>query len=125
MPTNKKPTYEATRLKYVLECTYSPDWEFVRPNQTYFYLETKGNLDSIARRKMLAVKRQNPDIDVRFVFQRDNYLYKGSKKKYSDWAEEHGFPWHVVGATSRYIPDAWLKEAKAFTVCNKKFKAQE
>ena len=43
---------------------------------------------------MLAVKRDNPDLDIRFVFQKPFLtIYKGSKTTYAQWCEKHGFPW--------------------------------
>lgn len=114
-PEGKKPAYEATKVNYTLNYTYTPDWEFTKSNGQKFYLETKGLLDADTRRKMKAVKEQNPSLDVRLVFQANNYLYKGSKTRYSEWAEANGFLWHVVGASGVFMPKAWLREASVFT----------
>jgi hypothetical protein len=57
--------YESTKVPYILQCNYTPD--FLLPNGVY--LETKGQLTEEDRRKMLAVKKMNPDLDIRFVFQ--------------------------------------------------------
>lgn len=122
MPDDKKPEYESIKVDYILECTYTPDWEFTALDGSKFYLETKGKLDTDTRRKMLAVKKCNPTLDVRLVFQRDNPLYKGSKTKYSEWAELNGFKHHTVGNTNSFIPREWLREAKAFTVCKEGIK---
>ena len=51
--------YETTKLAYVLECNYIPD--FLLPNG--IYLEVKGRLTSEDRRKMKAVKKSNPELD--------------------------------------------------------------
>ena len=57
--------YETEKLSYTIEHTYTPD--FVLPN--YVYLEAKGYWSPDDRRKILAVKRDNPAIDLRMVFQ--------------------------------------------------------
>ena len=44
---------------------------------------------------MLAVKEQNPELDIRFVFQRNNTLSKNSKTTYGAWCEKHGFPYCI------------------------------
>jgi hypothetical protein len=96
-----KYEYESKKLAYQLECNYLPD--FLLPNG--IYLEVKGRLTSEDRRKMLAVKRCNPDLDIRFVFQAPfNKIYKGSKTTYAKWAEKSGFPW----CQYTKIPYDWL-----------------
>ena len=55
--------YETEKLSYTIEHNYTPD--FVLPN--YVYLETKGYWDAADRRKVLAVKRDNPEVDLRMV----------------------------------------------------------
>lgn len=61
------------------------------------------------RQKMILVKKQHPDLDIRLVFWNPNYpIYKGSKTTYAKWAETHGFPW-----AAKTIPPEWIAEAKA------------
>jgi len=93
--------YETEKLSYTIEHTYTPD--FVLPN--YIYLETKGYWDAADRRKVLAVKRDNPDIDLRMVFQSPyNTISKRSKTTYAKWCEKHDILW-----TSYHdIPLDWL-----------------
>lgn len=96
-----KYEYESKKVPYVLHCNYNPD--FILTNG--IHLETKGHLSPDDRRKMLAVKKQNPDLDIRFVFQAPyNKISKGSKTTYAKWAEKHGFPWAHYHA----IPKEWL-----------------
>ena len=52
---------------------------------------------------MLAVKAQHPELDIRFVFQRNNTLSKQSKTTYGAWADKHGFPWCIYPD----IPESW------------------
>ena len=79
--------YETSKLNYTLDCSYTPDFHL--PNGVI--IEAKGFLKPTDRRKMIAVKKQHPGLDIRFVFQRDNPLSKGSKHTYCSWAEKHGF----------------------------------
>ena len=93
--------YETEKLSYTIEHTYTPD--FVLPN--YVYLETKGYWDAADRRKVLAVKRDNPDVDLRMVFQSPyNTISKKSKTTYAKWCEKHDIPWTAY----HEIPLDWL-----------------
>jgi 3-deoxy-D-manno-octulosonic acid (KDO) 8-phosphate synthase len=54
---------------------------------------------------MKAVKKANPDLDIRFVFQAPfNKINKKSKTTYAAWAEKNGFQW----AAYHSIPVEWL-----------------
>ena len=65
----------------------------------------RGSLDSEARGKMLKVKRQHPELDIRFVFPKD-FKFQSLKTTASKWCEKNGFKYHI-GNT---IPDSWFKE---------------
>jgi len=97
--------YETDVLPYTVSHTYTPDWRIDLPSGKTFFIESKGYLRPNDRSLLKRVKQQNPDIDLRLLFQRNNALYKGSPSKYSDWAERLGFKW-CVGA----IPTKWLEE---------------
>ena len=93
--------YEPEKLSYTIEHNYTPD--FVLPN--YIYLETKGYWDPADRRKVLAVKRDNPDVDLRMVFQSPfNTISKKSKTTYAQWCEKHDIPW----TSFHNIPLDWI-----------------
>ena len=69
-------------------------------------IETKGIFDSEDRRKHLEVRKQHPELDIRFVFSNSMAkLYKGSKTRYCNWCDKNGFIW-----AHRVIPEEWLKE---------------
>ena len=93
--------YESEKVSYTIQHHYTPD--FVLPNHTY--LEAKGYWDAADRRKILAVKKDNPDMDLRMVFQSPyNTISKKSKTTYAMWCEKHNIPW-----TSYHdIPLDWL-----------------
>lgn len=92
--------YEVEKFKYVTESNYTPD--FFLPNGVI--LEAKGFFKPSDRRKMLAVKAQNPHLDLRMVFMRNNTLSKNSKTTYGAWCDKHGFPWCIYPD----IPESWL-----------------
>lgn len=100
--SRKSLVHEPFFIPYILRGSYLPDW--VLPNG--IIVEAKGYLDAAACRKMLAVKRCNPELDIRFVFQNANgKRNKRSKLKNWQWAERHGFQW-----SQGTIPLAWWKE---------------
>ena len=77
-----KYEYESTKVPYILQCNYTPD--FLLPNG--IYLEVKGRLTVEDRRKMLAVKKSNPELDIRFVFQAPyNKNTKGTRTSRPIW----------------------------------------
>lgn len=97
-----KWSYEPDKISYVIEKTYTPDFKLERSG---VYLEGKGVLDAETRQKMLAVKKQNPDLDIRFVFMSpENRISRTSRTTYSQWAERHGFKW-----CGPNIPEDWLQ----------------
>ena len=90
-------------VHYVVPSRYIPDFKL--PNG--ILVECKGYFDSRARSKMLRVRKDNPDLDIRFVFQRANNRLTKSKNSlmYYQWAERHGFKW-----SEGRIPDEWWDE---------------
>lgn len=95
--------YEGIKLAYEVQEMrhYVPD--FILPNG--IYIEVKGYLRSEDRKKMILVKKQHPDIDLRLIFQRaSNRIYKKSKTTYADWARKHGFIYSDNGR----VPREWL-----------------
>ena len=93
--------FEAERFSYVTESKYTPDFFL----QSGVIIECKGFFKPSDRRKMLAVKNQHPELDIRFVFQRNNTLSKQSKTTYGDWCDKHGFLWCIYPD----IPPSWLQ----------------
>lgn len=97
--------YEKLKLKYVLCKNYIPDYEVKLKNGKSFIIEVKGYLRPEDRTKMVAVKTMNPELDIRFIFPKDNKLHKSSKTTYSMWARKNGFPYHI----GTDVPKEWLK----------------
>ncbi len=123
--------YESTTLKYVTPPVpakthkYTPDFIFEAKDGHLIYVEAKGYLKPDCRKKMVQVKKDNPDLDIRFLFMdgsrplvtkkkrgkaKDGSLYRS--KSYGDWAESEGFPWDegsdpvIVGR----VLTKWLNE---------------
>jgi hypothetical protein len=96
-----EPTHPA--IHYVAPARYIPDFRL--PNG--LLIECKGYFGPRDRRKMLQIKRNNPHLDIRFVFQRaNNRLTKSpNSMMYWQWAEKHGFPW-----AEKVIPEEWFDE---------------
>jgi len=93
--------YESKRVPYTIQHNYCPD--FVLPN--HVHLETKGYWDAADRRKIKAVKKDNPELDLRMVFQSPfNKISKKSKTTYAMWCEKHDIPW----TSFHNIPLEWL-----------------
>ena len=96
-----KYEYESTKVPYVIQHSYTPD--FILPNG--IWLECKGYWDSADRKKVKSVIEQNPDIDLRMVFQAPfNRISKKSKTTYAQWCDKHGIPW----TSFHNIPLEWL-----------------
>ena len=96
--------YEKVKIEWedLAYRTYTPD--FVLGNG--IIVETKGMFTAADRRKHLAIKRQHPKLDIRFVFSNAKArLYKGAKSRYCDWCEQKQFKW-----AHRVIPEGWLLE---------------
>jgi len=104
--------YETEKLDYSVAGRYLPDFIITRKNGSKVYIETKGNgrsFDGPSRRKLLAVKSQHPEVDLRIVFYSDGKIgatrKDGSRATQSEWAEKNGFKWAI-----KVIPEAWLEE---------------
>jgi len=84
--------------------TYTPD--FLLPNG--IIIETKGRFTPEDRMKHIAIKKQHPDLDIRFVFSNSNSkLRKGAKTTYASWCDKHGFLY-----ANKDVPQEWLDERK-------------
>ena len=97
--------YEGDELQYSIPKKYIPDFVYELPNGQRVYLEIKGWFRYEDMQKMRAVKRDNPDLDIRLVFAHDGRAYSGSEMRYSDWADKNGFP-YCIGD----VPKHWSKK---------------
>jgi len=85
-----KHRYEPYKIKYHVSLirSYLPD--FVLTNG--IILEVKGRFTTADRQKHLYIRREEPLLDIRFIFDNPkSKLYKGSKTTYADWCEKNNF----------------------------------
>lgn len=87
--------YESEKIAYVIAGHYIPDFIVTTPTGK-IYIETKGYLRPEHKRKMVAVKKCNPQLDIRILFY-------ASKPHDIRWAVRNGFI-YAVGS----IPKEWL-----------------
>lgn len=114
--------YEKHKVKYEEPATcrtYTPDFKL--PNG--IFLEYKGRFTPADRRKMALVIEQNPELDIRLVFMRDNTLSKSSKTTYSAWCANRNVVCCVSPDGS--IPKEWLTETSNKTRKNNKDKTND
>lgn len=109
--------YETVKLKYLVpesSHVYTPDFNL----ENGIVLEYKGRFTPEDRKKMMLIKEQYPELDLRLVFMVDNTLTKNGKTKYSDWCIKKGYTYHVARDGS--LPDDWLAPKKGEAVAKKK-----
>jgi len=102
--------YETDYFELVIRQIYTPDFKITLKNGYIFYVEYKGYLWKEDKTKMLAVKRQYPDVDIRFVFLNHKkpihgaqMRKDGTKMSHGEWAETHGFKW-----SEGFMPSEWF-----------------
>lgn len=96
--------YEEMKIKWLDSKmrTYTPDFEL--PNG--IIIETKGRFVATDRRKHIEIKKQQPLLDIRFVFSNSSAkLYKGAKSTYADWCIKNKFKY-----ADKVIPEEWINE---------------
>lgn len=98
-------TYEQLRLRYMKPAsthTYTPDFQL--PNG--IIIETKGRFLLADRQKHILLKKQHPELDIRFVFSNSRTkISKTSSTTYAKWCEKEGFKY-----ADKEIPKEWLTE---------------
>lgn len=98
-----KVRYETVKIKYQKPVsTYTPDWIL----DNGIIVESKGRWLGADRTKHLLIKKQHPELDIRFVFTNSKArLNKTSKTTYGQWCEQKGFKY-----ADKTIPLSWFKE---------------
>ena len=95
--------YEKHKINYIVpesSHVYTPDFKL--PNG--IFIETKGRFVMEDRKKHILIKKQHPELDIRFVFQNTKgKIRKGSKTTYADWCDKYGFLY-----ADKTIPATWL-----------------
>lgn len=112
--------YESIKIPYLVparEAKYIPDFPIPGTN---ILIEGKGHwgggrfggikqASAEQRQKMLLLREQRPDLDIRIVYERAaTKIYPGSPTTNSEWATTHGFKFADKGT----VPESWIKEIK-------------
>lgn len=90
----QEPEYETEKITYTLN--YLPDFIIRLFDGRTIYIEAKGWLRPEDKTKLLAVKRDHPDKDIRIIFQSKN-------KKQERWAERHKFIYAIGSAPKEWF----------------------
>ena len=102
-----KYTYEETKIRYIQPATehqYTADFEL----ENGIIIESKGRFLVADRKKHLLIKRQQPHLDIRFIFSNSKQkISKASRTTYADWCNKNGFQF-----ADKEIPDHWIKERR-------------
>jgi hypothetical protein len=100
--------YEKMKIRYIKPATenqYTPDIVLL---DNGIIIETKGRFLVADRKKHLLIKRQHPELDIRFVFSNSNQrLSKASRTTYAQWCVKNGFQY-----ADKTVPVHWLKEKR-------------
>lgn len=113
LPKGATIGYEVDKIPYVIEHVYIPDFTIEFKDGRKLYIETKGNgrqFDGHTRQKMVAVKDQNPELDLRIIFFADGRIGGSKRRKsgeyyrQSDWAKKNNFMF-----TIREVLEDWFR----------------
>lgn len=100
------PAYETIKIEYIKperKAKYSPDFPVGS-----IIIETKGRFTTEDRQKHLLIKKQHPELDIRFVFSNSKTrIRKGSPTTYADWCRKYGFLF-----SDKRIPEEWFNEIR-------------
>lgn len=104
---NLKATYETEKIKYIVpeaKKTYCPDWVI----GTSTYIETKGVFSATDRKKILLVRKSNPETTVYLLFQNSKVrLSKKSNTTYAEWCNKNEIIWADIRDIKRWT--SWFK----------------
>lgn len=102
--------YETTKIPYIVpESNHNYIVDFSGSNGIQY--EVKGWLSNHQeRQKYILVKQQNPELDLRFVFDNPNKLCGGTKYSHAKWADKFGFRWCSIKDVEQI--QSWLNENK-------------
>src|SRR6185503_19337235 len=83
--------YETEKFEYTLPSRkYVIDFKLPERG---CYIEVKGYLDYDDRLKMLAVKKEHPELNIVLLSMKPFQKLPRQKQTHAEWAEANGFPW--------------------------------
>lgn len=99
--------YESEHLKYIVPAvkhTYTPDFVCTTKEGKKIYIETKGRFTTSDRKKMLLVKEQYPELDIRIVFQNPNIkISKTSTTTVAEWCIKYNIKYGNKDSIKKWI----------------------
>tara|TARA_R100001163_G_scaffold59051_1_gene47629 strand:- start:1069 stop:1479 length:411 start_codon:yes stop_codon:yes gene_type:complete len=101
--------YEKGKIEYqwLEDKKYIPDFIL---KENGIILEVKGRFVREDRKKHLFIRKQKPELDIRFIFDNPKAkLYKGGKMTNASWCDKHKFKYCSL---REGIPEAWFNERK-------------
>ena len=101
--------YEKCKIEYqwLEDKKYIPDFIL---KENGIILEVKGRFVREDRKKHLFIRKQKPELDIRFIFDNPKAkLYKGGKMTNASWCDKYKFKYCSL---REGIPEAWFNERK-------------
>ena len=101
--------YEKGKIEYEWSenKTYVPDFFLLKNG---IILEVKGIFVLEDRKKHLFIKKQKPELDIRFIFDNPKAkLYKGGKMTNGSWCDKYKFKYSSL---REGVPEEWINERK-------------
>jgi len=109
--------YETEKIPYKVPASsrkYTPDFIIYTKSGKKIYIEGKGIWDYQDRYKHLLIRKQHPNLDIRFVFSNSkSKIRKGSPTTYADICNGIGrppFKGHIWKFSNKKVPKEWLNE---------------
>lgn len=106
--------YEHEKLTYQYEPQeYTPDFTLYEDGD--LLIEYKGKMINDTRKKILTVKRCNPDRRICLVFERANNKLSSrpNSLRYWQWSERHNIPWSETYVREEWFSSEYWKEFNA------------
>ena len=101
--------YEKGKIEYqwLEDKKYIPDFIL---KENGIILEVKGRFVREDRKKHLFIRKQKPELDIRFIFDNPNAkLYKGGKMTNGTWCDKYKFKYSSL---REGVPEEWINERK-------------
>ena len=101
--------YEKGKIEYEWSenKTYVPDFFLLKSG---IILEVKGRFVLEDRKKHLFIRKQKPELDIRFIFDNPKAkLYKGGKMTNGSWCDKYKFKYSSL---REGVPEEWINERK-------------
>lgn len=110
--------YEKGKIEYewLEHKRYIPDFIL---KENGIILEVKGRFVREDRKKHLFIRKQKPELDIRFIFDNPKAkLYKGGKMTNASWCIRHNFKYCSL---REGIPEEWINERKTRNIIHRIF----